>query len=184
MGVARRPEYCLFFVATLFSSPDTLESALKELHPAFGPVLFTTDPFPWDVSDYYAPELGSPLRRSFVFFAPVVETSGLAEAKVITCGIEDGLAMAGKRRVNLDPGYVTLAKVVLASRKNYSHRINLGRGVFAELELYCEAGGFRPLPYTYLDYRDARNIAIFNDARLRLKNILKQGRTGLTPPRG
>ncbi len=183
MGVARRPEDALFFVGSLFSDEMIFDVALDDLKVVFGPVLFLSSAYPWDVSDYYQKELGSPLMRRFVFFSDVVDPAGLVRAKHAVSSIEGRLSCEGKRRINLDPGYITLAKVVLASWKNYSHRICLGSGVYAELELFCENACFQSLPYTYRDYRDISCIQMFNSARSRLKKILKAREERSSPER-
>lgn len=179
MDMVRWPERAIYFVASLFVTPVAFDNALPALCRFFGPVLSCSEAYPWDRSDYYREEMGAPLIRRFVFFSKVSDTSVLAQAKDAVQAIEDGLSQDGRRTINLDPGYLTLAKVVLASRKNYSHRICIRAGVFAELELYCEGGRFRPMPYTYYDYREDRCLKIFNGARQRFKNILKE--SDLTP---
>ena len=98
----------------------------------------------------------------------------LPDIKQTVMHIEKKFSEEGKRRVNIDPGYVSLAKVVLSSRKNYSHRIYLGKLVFAELELIFKDGSFHPLPYTYTDYRDEANIRTFEEARRLLKKIIDE----------
>ena len=94
---------------------------------------------------------------------------------LISHDIEKTFSLDGRRQINIDPGYVTLAKVVLSSKKNYSHRIYLGKGVYGELELFYKDGRFNPLPYTYYDYRDDTVLPIFLKARDLLKGILKAG---------
>jgi hypothetical protein len=89
--------------------------------------------------------------------------------------MEKKYSVNDSRLINLDPGYLTLAKTVLASRKNYSHRINLGKGIFAELELFFRHGQFNPMPYTYADYRDKRFLGFFTTARELLKKSLEAG---------
>ena len=88
--------------------------------------------------------------------------------------VEEMFSMEGIRKINIDPGYMTLAKVVLASRKNYSHRIYLGRGVFAEVELFYKDGIFNAMPYTYPDYRDDAFLRIFAAARSLLKKNISR----------
>lgn len=184
MTVVRWPEHALYFVGALFVSPEAFDAALPDLCRSFGSVLCCSDPYPWDRSAYYLDEMGGPLQRRFVFFGPPGDTSGLVQAKHATVAIEQRLSVGEKRKINLDPGYVTLAKVVLASRKNYSHRIHIGDRVFAEVELYCEAGGFKPLPYTYFDYREAHCIGIFDSVRQRLKRLLKERDLNPAPEAG
>ncbi len=166
------PEDAVIFIASLFSSQDVFNAAALKLHDLFGRVYYESPPLPWSYSTYYDGELGTPLYRHFMFFEGISDPASLVDAKLAAMEIEKGFLLSGKRRINLDPGYMTLAKVVLASRKNYSHRIYLGRGVFCELELFYQKGRFNPLPYTYFDYRDDVFLKFFTKARDLLKKRL------------
>jgi len=166
------PEDAVIFIASLFSSQEVFNTATSKLQELFGWVYYQSPSLPWNFSTYYDGELGVPLYRRFIFFERVVDPASLVDAKLAVREIEKELSINGKRRINLDPGYMSLAKVVLASRKNYSHRIYLGKGVFCELELFYQEGKFNPLPYTYLDYRDDSFIAHFRKARTLLKTRL------------
>ena len=163
------PEEAVIFIASLFSSQEVFNNAAPRLRDLFGRVYYESTPMPWNFSAYYNGELGAPLYRHFMFFENIVDPVFLVDAKLALCEIEKEFSICGNRRINLDPGYMSLAKVVLASRKNYSHRIYLGRGVFCELELFYQEGRYNPLPYTYFDYRDDHFLALFTKARLLLK---------------
>lgn len=166
------PEEAVMFIASLFSSRDVLDAAFPKLQDLFGRLYYHSPSLPWNYSTYYEAEMGRPLYRHFMFFESVVDPVFLVDAKLALCEIEKEFSTSGKRRINLDPGYMSLAKVVLASRKNYSHRIYLGRGVFCELELFYQEGRFNPLPYTYFDYRDNQFLKFFTKARSLLKKRL------------
>jgi hypothetical protein len=166
------PEDAVIFIASLFSSREIFDAAFAKLRDLFGRAYYQSPLLPWNYSSYYNTELGAPLLRNFIFFEPIIDTESLVEAKLSVLEVEKKLTVDGKRRINLDPGYMSLAKVVLASRKNYSHRIYLGKGVFCELELFYQAGRFNPLPYTYYDYRDDIFLRFFADARGLLKKRL------------
>jgi hypothetical protein len=170
------PEDAVIFVASLFSSQEAFTAAASKLQEQFGRSYYQSPPLLWNYSTYYDGELGTPLCRRFIFFERVVDPMSLVEAKLAVREIESELSLNGKRGINLDPGYMSLAKVVLASRKNYSHRIYLGKGVFCELELYYQEGRFNPLPYTYLDYRDDIFLAHFRKARALFKTRLDAGK--------
>jgi hypothetical protein len=167
-----RREEAVIFVGSLCSSPEVFASVAPVLQKKFGDTLYESPSLPWNYSSYYDEELGAPLFRNFLFFDPIVDPVSLPDAKRATVEMEEEFSTEGRRRINLDPGYLTLAKVVLASTKNYSHRIYLGKGVFCELELFYEKGRFNPLPYTYFDYREKAFISIFVDARRSLKKKL------------
>ncbi len=165
-------EEAVLFVGCLFSSQEIYDAALSVLKKDFGNILLESPSLLWTHSDYYAEEIGEPLYRNFIFFDTVVDTSVLPDAKLRIMGIEKDFSKDGKRQINLDPGYLSLAKVVLASKKNYSHRIYVGKLVFAELELIFKEKAFHPLPYTYTDYKDEGNIKIFIKARTLLKKVI------------
>lgn len=166
------PEKAVLFAGALFSDPEVVEPAFAMLVEAFGDFLLASPPLKWNYTDYYDQELGTPIKRRYVFFRSIIDPSFLVEAKRITNEIETEFLHSGSRRINLDPGYLTLAKVVLASGKNYSHRIYLGKGVYAEIELYFQAGKYNAFHYTYPDYRDARFLKFFMKARGLLKTRL------------
>jgi hypothetical protein len=170
---AGRREDAILFVGSLFSSAAIFSAAEEDLGEVFGRVLFKSPTVQWDYSEYYNTELKPPLLRNFLFFEEVVDPPCLVEAKLAAMEMEKKFSVNGRRLINLDPGYLTLAKTVLASRKNYSHRINLGKGIFAELELFFRHGRFNPMPYTYADYRDGRFLGFFATARELFKKSLE-----------
>lgn len=114
--------------------------------------------------------MGTDLQRVFFFFEQPIEQDKLSDIKIVTNEIENiymnNAAHGGpKRSVNIDPGYLTLAKVVLASTKDYSHRIYIGKGIYGELTLYFINNTFNPIPTTYPDYRSKEYIDMFNGMR-------------------
>ncbi len=117
-----------------------------------GSVERVSDPFPFDFTEYYAREMGAPLARRFVVAAEPIARDALARVKEAAEGIENALAVEGRRTVNVDPGLLTEENFVLATGKNYSHRVYIRDGVFADLTLVYERGGYRALPWTYPDY--------------------------------
>jgi hypothetical protein len=84
---------------------------------------------------------------------------------VVTNALEAKLSKEGKRTVNIDPGYIDMAKLVLFSTKDYTHRLYLNKGIFAEVTLYYKDDTFNPWPWTYPDYKSSEYIAIFNHIR-------------------
>lgn len=176
MGVPHPPEKSFLFVAVLFSLRDKLSSALTLLEERFGSILFVSPELAWDHSNYYEKELGKPIIRQFIFFQDFFDPLTLPEAKLETNAIETIYKENGKRSINLDPGYVMLSRVVLASAKDYSHRLYLGKGIYGEIALYYKDNRYNPLPYTYHDYKDPVCLDIFETARERLKRLLGQVR--------
>ncbi len=175
MRKARHPEQALLFLGALYSDRQIFAEAGHILAEQFGEIILTSPAVAWDHSSHYKDELGWPIFRQFVFFSSVIDTGSLADTKLKTIEIEDSLSAGGKRRINLDPGYITLAKVVLASTKNYSHRIYLGKGIFAEITLIYRAveRTYTPHLFTYTDYQEKDNIDLFMKARNELRRKIE-----------
>ena len=138
------------------------ESLKNRLEASFGPVDIITDPFPFDFTDYYVPEMGNGIERFFISFSVLVSPDALAAVKEETNMIEEEWAEDGQRKINLDPGLLSLSSVVLATTKNRSHRIAIGRSLYAELTLVYQNRHFEALPWTYADYRseEVQNILL------------------------
>lgn len=128
-----------------------LHAALTE---RFGPVDYKSGLMPFDHTGYYEEELGRPLFRRLLGFERLVPLDGLRDMKLATNGLERAQARPdGTRRVNLDPGLLTLERLVLASGKNFTHRVYLGSGIWADLTLiYNKRQGWVDLPWTFPDY--------------------------------
>lgn len=144
--------------------------AAEALRTSYGPLGKDELEFPFDRTDYYTREMGEGLKRIFVSFENPVRQDELAEIKVETLALEERLSEVSggekRRRVNLDPGLLDLDRLVLATAKNFSHRICLRGGIFAEVELIFRDGAFHPLPWTYPDYRKEEALAFFSGLRL------------------
>jgi hypothetical protein len=126
-----------------------------DLEQAFGAIDMVGPWMDFDYTDYYTPEMGRPLHRRMLVFKELIAQLDLARIKLRTNEIELRYAQAGKRSVNIDPGYLLYERFVLATGKNYSHRIYIGEGIYADLTLIYQKGAYRPLPWTYPDYADA-----------------------------
>jgi hypothetical protein len=172
VGKIKNPEPALLFISTLYSNEDIFNRSRKILEENFGETLFVSPSLPWDYSSYYRDEIGWPLQRQFIFYKNLIDPGLLADLKLITNEIEASLSQEGKRSINLDPGYLTLSKVVLASTKNYAHRIYLGKGIYAEVTLIYRDDIYKPHLFTYKDYQDKTHVEIFMNAREMLKKML------------
>jgi hypothetical protein len=171
VGKVKNPEPALLFISTLYSNEDAFNHSRKILEENFGDILFTSPSLPWDYSFYYKDEIGSPLSRQFIFFKNLIDPGLLADIKLKTNEIETSLSPEGKRTINLDPGYLTLSNLVLASTKTYAHRIYLGKGIYAEVTLIYKDDTYKPHLFTYRDYQDKTHIDVFLKAREMLKKI-------------
>lgn len=161
-------------IASLFSREGPLiEEVIHRLEGMFGPTDWVSPGLLFDRTRYYEKEMGWPLHRRFISFRELVGQEDLAEIKIRTNRVEESYRVDGKRRINIDPGYVAMERLILATGKNYTHRIYLSRGIYADLTLVFQRGGFRPLEWTYRDYADQEVIGYFNDLRERYKNQLR-----------
>jgi hypothetical protein len=152
-------------LGVLAASPDLIEAACAAIREEIGEIDAESEIAPWSVSDYYRQEMGDEIHRRFVALAALEPADHLVERKRATNGLEERWRAARGRRVNLDPGYVDLHRLVLASTKDAAHRIYLRDGVWAEVTLHFEHGEFRPYPHTYPDYAEARARVFFNRVR-------------------
>ena len=138
----------------LSSDPKLLVEAQSALVELFGDIAVKSEQIPFDYTNYYDPEMGPGLVRQWVGFYGIVEPDQLADFKVKTGDLEKRFRGPNhKRRVNLDPGLMSLYNLVLASTKSFAHRIYLRDGIYAELTLIFQAGKFQPLAWTYPDYQ-------------------------------
>lgn len=152
MSVRSAPGPGRIVVSAIYREPRAFEAAIPRMAKLLGEIRPAGEPLPFDWTDYYAAEMGSPLSRRFLVAVDPVRRDSLPGIKVGLEAIERELSVAGRRTVNLDPGLVTPENFVLATAKNFTHRVYLGEGVFAELTLEYRGGEFRPQPWTYPDY--------------------------------
>ena len=162
-------EATLLFTGALYHKKEYYTAVKESLSGLFGEIAFESPAMAWDNSDYYREELGWPITRTFIFFKDKIDPLILPDIKLATNKIEEEFSINNKRNINLDPGYMTLSKVVLASTKNYSHRLYIGKGIFAELTLVHTKGSYQPQMFTYRDYAAAECIKVFEAARKLLK---------------
>ena len=149
------------------------EKAAAPLTEAFGPIDLLSDVADFDMTHYYDDQMGAPLYRKFASFSRLIAPDALADAKRRTNAIETTFARAAAgcaRPINLDPGYVAPSKLVLASMKDFSQRIYLARGVYAEITLLYRRGRWEPLPWTFPDFASGRYDAFLTEVRTRLRD--------------
>jgi len=149
---------------------------MERLEGLFGPIDLVSRWLPFDFTDYYTPEMGAPLYRRMVAFKHLIDQEQLPDIKHLTNTIEADHATHDGRVVNIDPGYLLLERFVLATGKNFSHRIYLRRGIYADLTLIYRKGGFESLPWTYPDYADAQLQDFLFKARKKYALDLKDDR--------
>ncbi len=165
----QEPEPVKFFIGILYSDAPFLESVLPALEEKYGPIDYRSEPFPFDVTDYYVDELGHPIFRIFVSFRDWIHPRELARLKIETNALEEKFSENGHRKINLDPGYMDVGKVVLASAKFNIQKIYLDQGIYADLTLHYEKGHFFPYPWSFPDFKTGRYERTFLLIRERYK---------------
>lgn len=176
------PAPCTLILGLLRSPGVDRERVASALEEVFGSLEAATGEEPFTQSGYYDREMGGGLLRSFAALRGSREPGELAALKLAANALEGEWAGPAGRAVNIDPGLLTLTQVVLASAKPAAHRVYLGRGIYGEVELVFERGTFRPLPWTYPDYREARAVAFFNGVREVHKRRLRNRALGTLAP--
>lgn len=165
MGKILKIKPVKLIIGFIFKEQDTFSKAKNLLIKNLGEFDFKSQALAFNYTDYYKKEFGKGLKRSFCSFKKLIRPEELSKIKTLTNKIEQRLSKNNKRMINLDPGYIDLAKLVLASTKDYSHRIYLKNGIFAEITLVFKGKSFMPQEWTYPDYRTKEYIEILNKIR-------------------
>jgi hypothetical protein len=172
------PQPVKLIASLLTGVPQLIDEACAELSERFGAIDFMSEAMPFHYTRYYEEELGSNLIRRIASFQKLVSPDTLPGIKLATNTIENRFAgEQGKRKINIDPGYIALSQLVLATCKGFAHRPYLQDGVYADLTLVFQAHTFRGLEWTFPDYKSADMIRLLNTMR---DNYLKQLRS-MTP---
>ncbi len=163
-------------ISSLFSPDGALiDTGIKEMEQRFGPVDWVSEVLAFNRTRYYEKEMGWPLYRRFISFLRLIMPESIADIKLITNELEKEHLDKEKRKINIDPGYVTLERLVLTTGKNYSHRVYLKKGIYADLTLIYHDGTFKPLSWTYPDYAEEKVIGLFNGLRSGYLQHLREG---------
>ncbi len=140
--------------AVLYPDAETLTAVRKRLTDAFGQTDCESISYCFsDISPYYDSEMGGRVSRIMLSFSECRDPAELPAIKKLTNAIEQESAVCGKRRINLDPGFVSCGRLSLATTKNAGHRIPLSDGIYAELTLFYARGAWNPFPWTYMDFK-------------------------------
>ncbi len=173
-----RPTPPALLLAAVFSSrPETIVWARQQIQARWGEVVLESSPFEHVETEYYADEMGQPIVKQFFVVEKLFDPACLADCKVQSNAWESELSQNAQfdvpRPVNIDPGYLMLGKLVLASTKDRAHRIYLRGGIYAEECLYY-VGGWQSRPWTYPDYQRADYQEFFSKVRELLKSTISK----------
>ena len=180
MGHATGHSPVLLFLAAFSRHHTALDWALSRAEKSWGPLALTSERFCFDQTDYYETTMGTGLRKCLCAVSALIDPARLPEIKLQTNTWEAEYAAEHAhtevRPLNLDPGYVTLAKLVLATTKDRDHRIYVGQGIYAEGTLYYRSGGWQRRQWTYPDYDTPGYHAFLEQCRNYLRQTLKDAR--------
>ncbi|MCM8783477.1 MAG: DUF4416 family protein [Candidatus Omnitrophica bacterium] len=165
MGKVYNPKPVKLIMGMISSKIELFDKIKNVLEQKFGKVDLESDIFPFNKTDYYEQEMGKDLKRKFLSFKKLISPDKIARIKIFTNKLEKRFALNDRRQINLDPGYLTDSKLVLATTKNYYHRIYLEKGIYAEVTLYFKKESFCYFETTYPDYRTFPYIDFFNTVR-------------------
>jgi len=151
-----------------------LNDTINGLSALYGQPDFVSEQIPFDYTDYYSPEMGEKLVRRFLSMEKLIRPEALPDIKHTANSIEDKFTVNERRLVNIDPGYICQAHLILATGKGYSHRPYLRDGVYADLTLIYQDKKFSSLPWTYPDYAAGDQLLMFDKIRARYLLQLRQ----------
>ncbi|MDD5066810.1 MAG: DUF4416 family protein [bacterium] len=180
MGRIQLPEKAKLFIGIISTSQELILRSRPVLEDLWGPVDLESEFIPFDQTLYYEKEMGSPLLKKFYCFRDLIRREEIVGIKIKTNELETTLKLHPEkegRDINLDPGYLTLVNVTLATTKDYRHRIYLDRGIYLENTLYYDAKkkSYSGWDWTYPDFRRDDYLTFFNTVRETYKSQLQPG---------
>ncbi|MBN2411891.1 DUF4416 family protein [candidate division KSB1 bacterium] len=175
MGRIKLPQKVLLISAFCYNNEADVNNSLTEMIELYGPVKSRIKPFAFTHTQYYCDEMGENLFKFYCTFEQHIEPMEIVDIKLQTNDIEEKYSKEGKRNVNIDPGYIEVPKLVLATTKNYGHRIYLGKGIYGDVQLYWSRGTFQANPWTYPDYTEPQNFDFFVNARKEYFKFIQKG---------
>lgn len=179
LGCITKPKPVNLIIGVLTNIPDLLGEIKKTLEISFGGIDMKSNILPFHFTEYYHAEMGKEIQRQFYSCKKLISPDEIASIKVQTNTIEETVAASKrytvKRPINIDPGYLNESRLILASTKDFSHRIYLRDGIYAEVTLNYRRGGYESFPWTFPDYKSPEYQNFFLRARELYVKKLKEG---------
>jgi hypothetical protein len=175
MAKTHAPDPVKHFAGVLYSDDRLLDLAIDKVSEHFGEIDYISPSIPFDMTAYYEDEMGETIFRMFVSFKTLITPDYIVESKLITNKIEEELAIEGNRKINLDTGYMDYHKVVLASAKFGGQKVYVGKGIYADINLLYEKGGFTPFVWTFPDFKSGN----YDDILMKIRAVYKKQRRSL-----
>ena len=179
MGEVRPVQPVKLVVSLLTSLPRLEPEVERELTDRYGRVDLKSEAFPFDSTKYYNRQMGTPITRRFYAFADLISPASLSGIKRQTKEFEALVAEEHRetgRPINLDPGYLEESKLILASTKNFYHRIHIGEGIYAEVTMHWEERKWKTFPWTFPDFRTGHYDSFFTA----LRRVYRQQLAGIS----
>jgi hypothetical protein len=167
------PQPVQLLVGVIFTVPDLLGPLEARMAECIGRVEMKSPVYDFDITDYYREEMGTGLGRIFYAFRGLIDPASIVEVKIEADLVEQAFAQSGRRRVNIDPGYMDFYKLVLASNKFLGQKIYLGKGVYADPTLYYDKG-WKPYEWGFPDFTSGRYDAFLTAVRKAYKAKIRK----------
>ncbi len=177
MSIPKAPDQAKLVVSVFMKEKQVFDQIFDGLEEIAGPCDIISNWLDFDFTDYYYKEMGSPLYRRLIAFKPLIDQESLASIKIATNVLENLCLSEGNRQVNIDPGYLLSSRFVLATGKEYSHRIYIGKNIYADLTLMYTKKGFKTLEWTYPDYASVAVTSFLEKVRNKYLLDLKERKT-------
>ena len=175
MGTASVPHKVQLFFALLYSDRIPVECVLDALDREYGERDRACGPVAFSWTGYYRSEMGTALRKMYFNYRECIDRDRLPAIKIHTNALEKRFSdSTGNRLVNIDPGYVARDKVVLATTKDFYHRLYLADGIYGEVTLHYRRGRFRYFSWTYPDFRDPQVMQFLEKIRAPLVRAIRR----------
>ena len=167
MGATYDFENEKLIIGVIYHDEEVLRQALDILTREFGEIEAVSEEFSFsgEFSTYYDEEIGGEGLRRIYSFKETVDPTRQADIKIRTNEIEAEFSVDGKRKINLDPGFINHGRLLLATTKETGFRIPLKEGIYTELTLFWARGGWQKLPWTYRDYQSERVQKFITEVR-------------------
>ncbi len=177
MGSPSEPSPVKLFFAILFSDEEKLFEAIKFISEKNGEIDFKSMPLDFDETDYYKQEMGENIKRIFISIKKLIKPDEIVDIKKQSTELENILSVDGKRKVNIDPGYMDFSKLVLATYKGGGCKIYIRDGVWIDIMLRYEKGSFQSFPWTFPDFAKGKYFPILLSIRKIYKLQMKEIRS-------
>lgn len=175
MSVPQPPQPAKLVISLLMGDTALAGPVMATLEARLGAIDMLSPWLPFEYTRYYEKEMGTGLKRRMVVFKALVAQKDLVAIKRFTNTVETDYAQRGCRRINIDPGYLLQERFVLATGKNFSHRIYLDKGIYADLTLVYKGGGYQAQPWTFPDYASDAMRAFLTQVRQKYQTDLRRG---------